>query len=68
MSVVRRPTRPNIDVSWGTNGGVEDFALKHDMTLSEAYEFLLECGLRELGDDPEQSTFFAFERSGKQCP
>ena len=38
------------------------------MTLSEAYEFLLECGLRELGDDPEQSTFFAFERSGKQCP
>lgn len=37
--------RPNIDLSHATHGRVKDFAEERDITLTEAYEQLLNAGL-----------------------
>lgn len=42
-------TRPNIDISYGTHGDVKDFANDRDISLTEAYEQLLNAGLESLG-------------------
>lgn len=37
--------RPNVDVSWSIHGRVKDFAEEQELTLTEAYEHLLDAGL-----------------------
>lgn len=38
--------RPDINISWERHDAVTDFADEHDMSMSEAYDHLLERGLK----------------------
>ncbi|SIR76405.1 hypothetical protein SAMN05421858_3704 [Haladaptatus litoreus] len=40
--------RPNVDISWSIHGRVKDFADDNDVSLTEAYEQLLDAGLVSL--------------------
>ena len=42
----RSGIRPGIDISWSVHGAVKDYAEEKDMNLSEAYEELIERGIK----------------------
>ena len=41
--------RPHIDISHGVHGYVKDYAEAKDITISEAYEEILQAGFDALG-------------------
>jgi len=45
--------RPNIDITHTLNGRVKDYAAANDMTVDEAYEKIIKCGLAELKGEIE---------------
>ena len=46
--------RPNVDLSHATHGRVKDFAEEQDISLTEAYEQLLNAGLDAV-ETPDES-------------
>lgn len=46
--------RPNVDLSYQTHGAVKDFADDRDISLTEAYERLLNAGLDAVEPQSEQ--------------
>lgn len=42
--------RPNIDISHTMNGRVKDYAAEKDLTLTAAYEEIIEAGLDDLAE------------------
>lgn len=40
--------RPNADISHQLNGRVKDWAVKHDLTIQEAYSKVIKCGIESL--------------------
>lgn len=37
--------RPNVDIPWQIHGRLKDLSEKHDISLTEAYEMVLNAGL-----------------------
>ncbi len=46
--------RPNVDLTHATHGRVKDFAEERDITLTEAYEQLLNAGLDTMETPAEE--------------
>jgi len=45
--------RPHIDIPWSLHGRIKDYADEQDMTLTEAYESVLNAGLESLDGESQ---------------
>lgn len=50
QSDVASGVRPNIQITHTLNGRVKDYADANDLTLQEAYQQIIETGLKDLQD------------------